>query len=277
MKRPGGLERLLVPLDGSGLARKALEAALEIAKLQGASVRLLHVVPRLEEYARHASLFEPLARELDRLGREVVEDAAKEVRSAGLEVEVALAHGYPAEEIVAQAEAHDISLIAMGSRGLTTAGSHVLGSVSYQVAMRAPCPVLVAKTAHPFDRVLLAVDGSADAARATELVASLGARSRTQVLLAFIVPARAEGTFTLAAAPAEPFLLETERRLEAARLRVTRLLRYGHPAQEILRAAEKVDLVVMGARGRSDLAIDYVGSVADKVLRNTQASVLVAR
>lgn len=66
VKRTAPLSDLLVPLDGSGLARRALEAASEIAKVAGSRIHLLHVVPKLEEYARHRDLFEPLARELDR-------------------------------------------------------------------------------------------------------------------------------------------------------------------------------------------------------------------
>ena len=268
---------ILVPLDGSGLAWKALEAAIEIAREAKARVHLLHVVPRLEEYARHPDLFDPLVRELDRVGHEIVAEAAARAGAAGVGFEEALAHGYPAEEIVGHAETRRVDLIAMGSRGLTPKGSHVLGSVSYQVAMRAPCSVLVAKSSGLFDRIVLAVDGSQDARRAAEIVAALGPPFRSDVLLLFVVPERPEGAFTLASTPAEPFLLDTEKRLRAAGLRVSRAVGYGHPAQEILKAAQGRTLIVLGARGRNDLALDYVGSVADKILRNGRASVLLAR
>lgn len=277
MKRTTPLSDILVPLDGSGRAQRALEAALEIAEVAGSRTHLLHVVPRLEEYARHRDLFEPLARELDRVGREVVAEAAIRVRAAGIPSEEAMTHGHPTEEIVGYAEDYGIDLIAMGSRGLTPQGSHLLGSVSYQVAMRAPCSVLIAKSTGVFDRVLLAIDGSPESLRARDLLAQLGPRLRSEALIVFVIPARPEGAFTLAPSPAEPFLLETEKRLRDAGLRVNRHIGYGHPAEEILKAEPKRTLVLMGARGRSDLAMDYVGSVADKVLRNAHASVLVVR
>ena len=188
-----------------------------------------------------------------------------------------MAHGVPAAEVTDYAKKNGIDLIAVGCRGLNTRGAQLLGSVSYQVSMLAPCSVLVVKDADPFPRILLALDGSEDSRRAADLVGILGSKLESKVTVTFIIPSRPEGAFTLAASPAEPFLLETEKALRDRGLAVVRDLRYGHPAEEIVKAASRHTLVALGARGRSDLALDYVGGVADKVLRNSTVSTLVVR
>jgi nucleotide-binding universal stress UspA family protein len=55
--------------------------------------------------------------------------------------------------------------------------------------------------------------------------------------------------------------------------------RFGHPVQEILRAAvrEKVDLIVLGAKGQSDLKLMRMGSVAQGVLEYARRPVLIVR
>lgn len=268
---------ILVALDGSENSRGALAAAIRLVHAFEARLHVLHVVPKLEEYSRHSELLSPLLSALDTVGKQVVEDAAMRAEEASVRPTTEVAHGVPPVEIAEYARRNGIQLIAIGSRGLNPRGAQVLGSVSYQVSMIAPCSVLVVKEANPFSRILLAVDGSPDSRRATEFVRLLGPKLDSKVTLTFIVPSRPQGVFTLAATPAEPFLLEAETALRKAGLAVVRDLRYGHPAEEIVKAGARHTLVALGARGRSDLSLDYVGGVADKVLRNSSVSTLVVR
>jgi nucleotide-binding universal stress UspA family protein len=55
--------------------------------------------------------------------------------------------------------------------------------------------------------------------------------------------------------------------------------RFGHPIQEILRAAEAIeaDLIVLGAKGRSNLRLMLLGSVAQGVLQYARRPVLLVR
>ena len=277
VKTAAGPSEILVALDGSELSRAALQAAIRLGRMFRTRIHVLHVVPKLEEYAGQTELLEPLLRKLSSVGEAIVEDAAKAVEAAGLEANTAVAHGVPAAEITDYAKKNGIDLIAVGCRGLNARGAQLLGSVSYQVSMLAPCSVLVVKDADPFPRILLGLDGSEDSRRAADLVGILGSKLESKVTVTFIIPSRPEGAFTLAASPAEPFLLETEKALRDRGLAVVRDLRYGHPAEEIVKAASRHTLVALGARGRSDLALDYVGGVADKVLRNSTVSTLVVR
>lgn len=268
---------LLVALDGSPGSRLALDAAAALGAAFRSRIHLVHVIPKLDEYARFANLFEPLVRELSQAGGRIAEEASLVAEGAGIAHATAVREGVPAVEITEYASEKGIDLIVMGSRGLGGKPTYALGSVSYQVAMRAPMSVLVVRGNRPFERILLAHDGSEDARLAADDVIALAPKFGSRVTVSFIVPARPGSAFTLAGSPMEPFLLETEDRLRKAGIPVVRDLRYGHPAEELVKAAKGYSLVAVGARGRSDLALDYVGGVADKILRNSPASTLLVR
>lgn len=277
MNTRGPFGEILVALDGSAGSQSALDRALALGVAFRSRLHLLHVIPRLDEYARFADLLRPVLAELSKLGDTIVAEAAAAARQAGVAHEVCIRQGAPAMALTEYALETGVDLIVMGSRGLGAKPTSAMGSVSYQVAMRAPASVLVVRGATPFDRILLAHDGSDDARRAADCVVELAPRFGSRVTLTFIVPARPGGAFTLAGSPVEPFLLEVEERLRKERVPVSRDLRYGHPAEELLKSARQHTLVAFGARGRSDLALDYVGGVADKILRNSPASTLLVR
>ena len=114
--------------------------------------------------------------ETDRLDAEMrcaAEQALAERRPRlerpGVTVESSILEGRPASAIVHEAKAMDAELVVVGSRGHGTIESMLLGSVSAEVVDHAPAPVLVARGGR-IDRVVLAWDGSACAARAATLV-----------------------------------------------------------------------------------------------------------
>ena len=268
---------LLVALDGSPGSRLALDAAVELGIAFRSRLHLVHVIPKLNEYARFANLLDPLIHELSLAGKRIVEEASLVAERTGLSRAGVVREGVPAVELTEYAAEKEIDLIIMGSRGLGGKATYALGSVSYQVAMRAPASVFVVRGNRPFDRILLAHDGSDDARLAADDVAAVAPKFGSKVTISFIVPARPGGAFTLAGSMVEPFLLEAEDRLRKAGVPVVRDLRYGHPAEELVKAAKQYTLLAVGARGRSDLALDYVGGVADKILRNSPASTLLVR
>ncbi len=65
--------------------------------------------------------------------------------------------------------------------------------------------------------------------------------------------------------------------VEAAGLEVEGTIAEGHPADEIIKYAEKnsIDLIMMGTLGKSGLDRFLLGSVADKVIRNSKIPVIV--
>ena len=69
------------------------------------------------------------------------------------------------------------------------------------------------------------------------------------------------------------------RRLRAGRVKVSAVWREGHPATEVIKAAEElgVEVILMGTRRRSELEKAVLGSVATEVVRRATCPVLTVR
>ena len=75
-----------------------------------------------------------------------LEQAAGEIRAAGVEVEVFARQGDPADAILDVAEERGSDLIVVGNKGMTGAKRFLLGSVPNKVSHHAPCSVLIIRT-----------------------------------------------------------------------------------------------------------------------------------
>lgn len=143
------IQSILVAVDGSQAAGRALDLAGEVAAAVGAAVTLLHVQARpgretvpeeLAIFARteHVELTEAQARR--EIGEELLRRAESRARAAGVaSVASALEIGDPAGVIAEHAKVNGAHLIVMGRRGLGTIGGLLLGSVSHKVTQLAPC------------------------------------------------------------------------------------------------------------------------------------------
>ena len=142
--------RILLATDGSEDARRATDAALDLAEKLDSELHVTYVEPMP---ARHIGL----ARLSADLPPEVVASVEEEAktklaeqvgkRGAG-DGEVARAHarvGSPAAEIVALAEELEAGLVVVGSRGLGGLRRALMGSVSDSVVRHAHCPVMVVR------------------------------------------------------------------------------------------------------------------------------------
>jgi nucleotide-binding universal stress UspA family protein len=141
--------RILVAVDGSPFAERALKYAVDLAKKYQTKLIIVHVVLR-RFYAVTPSEAGVLAttvfvKEMEAEGREIINKADAYVKSEGVDYECRLLQGVPAEEIIKIAQSDKADLIVMGSRGLTEVRAFLLGSVSDKVSHHARCPVLIVK------------------------------------------------------------------------------------------------------------------------------------
>lgn len=141
--------RILVAVDGSPFAERALAHAVDLSKKYEAKLVIVHVVLR-RFYAVTPSEAGVLAttvfvKEMESEGKKLIAKAEEVVKAAGVEYECKLVQGVPADEIVKLAQTEKIDLIVMGSRGLTEVRAFLLGSVSDKVTHHAKCPILVVK------------------------------------------------------------------------------------------------------------------------------------
>ena len=131
-------KKILVPVDGSEQASKAIDFAANLAKKDDAVVHLLHVfkLPIVPEGMGEHVISDRM--ELQALGDQIIAVAQDEARQKGLQHVVAtVVEGDPAERIIAYAKDHDLDMIVMGSRGLGSFKGLLLGSVSNKVSHRA--------------------------------------------------------------------------------------------------------------------------------------------
>ena len=141
--------RILVPVDGSATANKALTTALQLARDSGGRVRLLHALDELAYltgYEYSPDVFK-IAREN---AEKVLDDAAAIAQSAGVPSERVLIDSPGVrlgESAAAEASQWEADLIVVGTHGRRGIGRVLLGSGAEQVIRLAPVPVLVIRGA----------------------------------------------------------------------------------------------------------------------------------
>jgi nucleotide-binding universal stress UspA family protein len=138
--------KVLVAVDGSGSAKRALEFARDLLAGKESSVTLFHVIPQHIIYGRAWMAAEEYDMPAERAASMVLlEESARQLQAAGVgpTIDKQLAVGDPADLILTAAENDDSDLIIMGSRGLNAASRFLVGSTSTKVTTHAHCPVLV--------------------------------------------------------------------------------------------------------------------------------------
>lgn len=143
-------KRVLIPTDGSKLARKAIKAGVVLAKKLGASVTGYYALETMQPYAYSEGYmidaavlkaFEGRARELGRKHLAEVEKAAKAAR---VRCDVVMTKpATPAQGIIDAARKKRCDVIFMASHGRGELATLVLGSVTQKVLARSRIPVLV--------------------------------------------------------------------------------------------------------------------------------------
>ncbi len=213
-------KRILVPLDGSSRAERALKVAARIARVGEGTVVLLQVVPIPTEYA--ASLYGPYlaqstwsSEEVLELkvarAKEYVESVSHAEALAGVNVKTKVVVGVAAQAIDEVACEEDADLVVLCSHGDTGFKRWLLGSVAQSLSRACSAPVLVLHeegsapdsafpdSLRPLRSIVAQVtlDGSefAEAAilPAAKLVAALAAPVQGVLVLTRVVPLAALG------------------------------------------------------------------------------------
>jgi nucleotide-binding universal stress UspA family protein len=146
MSAAGG-STIIVGVDGSEHGERALDWAIEEAKLRGARLNLVSAWHVPVAVYGAPGFVPPLSESVDQTFREVADEvltaAAERVRAAGVEAETTVRQGQPAEVLVEVAANAD--MLVVGSRGHGGFTGLLLGSVSAQCAHHAPCPLVIVR------------------------------------------------------------------------------------------------------------------------------------
>lgn len=143
-------DRILVPTDGSAGSRRAIEHAIELAGLYGATVDALYVVNTVS----FTSLpMEASWEGVNDLLRDEGADAIAEVERLGsdhgVDVRRVVLEGSPSRKIVTYAEREGCDLIVMGTHGRGGIDRLLLGSVAERVVRSSQIPVLTLRAGDP--------------------------------------------------------------------------------------------------------------------------------
>jgi nucleotide-binding universal stress UspA family protein len=142
---------IVVGIDGSETAGKAVDAAVELAKLSGATLELVSAyepvsIQRPRDEGRHVppDLQWMINRRAD--VDATLHQAAERARAAGVAAQTYAREGDPADAILDVAEELGAGLIVVGNKGRTGARRFLLGSVPNRVSHHAPCAVMIIRT-----------------------------------------------------------------------------------------------------------------------------------
>jgi nucleotide-binding universal stress UspA family protein len=142
-------KRILVPLDGSPLAERALPAALALAQKFESQIILLRVleIPAPTPPTSHPEVTIGWVREARQHAHQEAESYLETVQGEldrqGVKTRILLRDTAPPEDILDVAGAEDIDLIIMSSHGRSGLARWTFGSVADKVARHSPCPVLL--------------------------------------------------------------------------------------------------------------------------------------
>jgi len=148
-------QKILVAVDGSELAWKALNKALHLAKTEHSSVSIIHVTgsPVIrapltaqttgEAQTPIATIPESLQKDEIRKGLVVLERARIIAEKEEIKTNFIVKSGDPADQIIKEAE-KNYDLLVVGFRG-AHAKFPGMGSIAEKILHRSPCPVLVVK------------------------------------------------------------------------------------------------------------------------------------
>src|SRR5687767_4767260 len=238
---PPPFGRIVCGIDGSRSSPVAVEQAIA---LSGPSTALVFVCVR---DTRGAGATRQATISTDRADA-ALEDAIVVAREAGIDAAAEILPGHDPRSVLLD-EASRADLLVVASHGGSRAGGIALGSTASAAVHRAQVPVLVARrtpeaVAFP-ERILVATDGSPDAARAVELAARIGHCHRSTLYLLTVDAARHGDAHQVAA---EIVDLRSALGERPAVIRAS-----GKAAESILEtaASESVALVVLGSRGLS--------------------------
>lgn len=137
-------KKIVVGYDGSERALRAVEEAVDLSTAVGSALHLVTAVDKANTIHEIGESSDKIFLSETQIADEHL--AAIASKASHLDVSTAAIPGAPARVLVDQAKLVDADLIMVGNRHMQGL-SRVLGSVAEDVAHKAPCAVLIAKTA----------------------------------------------------------------------------------------------------------------------------------
>jgi len=281
------IKNVLLATDFSISAEKALQAAISIAKIFDAELKIANILPP-PAYLMDGSVGVSEAYSiLKKLSEDKITHLEQSRLLQGVRYRTILRDGDVPGTIRDLIEEEKIDLVVCGTHGAHGLERVILGSVAEEIFRSVRCPVLtvgpkVKETSVRFDNLLFTTDFSLASMRAAQYALSFAQENQAKIMLLNVIKrldsedARAiadaydEGLGNLQMFVGPEAALWCEPRLQ---------VEFGEPAQAILRMAKENDahLIIMGVKPAHAAASHTLWSTAAHVVQNAPCPVLTVR
>ncbi len=278
-----GFHRILVPLDGSGLAESVLPLTKLLADKMGSEITLLHIIEQKARASVHGEPHLTTSLGADNYLDEVAGRLGGNVRIKSH------VHGTEEQDVAVSIASHamelDADLIALCTHGRSDPRRVVFGSIAQQVLRRVQVPVLLVRpessTPERLQTILVPLDGSHEGEYAYPVATAIARACQANLHMVRIVPtvasmkgdnqAAARLTPITAAAAldveefeAQSYLAKQVEQMASEGIQASAQVLRGDVVQAIAEVAvtRNTDLTVMATHGRSGLGTFWIGSVA---------------
>jgi nucleotide-binding universal stress UspA family protein len=288
-RMPKVFRRILSPIDFEEGSLAALDLAKRLAAENDAELDLLHVRSTFAVPARRGVASEV---ESEQSARKKLEEIATGL-PANIRHRLLVMTGGTAEMVIDVRSSLIVDLIVMSTHGRRGVPRFFLGSVAGRVVREAACPVLTTRmapeppsstTRNAFDRILCPIDFEESSFKALDLAGRIAAQTGAALYLLHVCPTL---MIPLSGPTTEQVMEEQSAKqklkeiagLHLRDVRYELLISTGDAAESVtsLQAGLDVDLIVMGTHGRRAGTRFFLGSVAERVVREAACPVLTTR
>lgn len=290
-------KRFIVGVDSSTESRRATTEAIELAKLVGAEVTLLHAVSvefgDMDSFAKEMA---QLSREEGDRADAALKELSHQFVKQGAVVSYFTKRGYPDDVLCAAVVEQKAELCVVGSHGYTGIERFLLGSVAEKVVRSCPTSVLVSRRSQEvrggYKRILVATDFTEIAEKALATAMELAAHgAQVDLVHCWQIPAMSASYYTPIAVQEQfvaPIRLAVREEVDTTGVALVDKYRRGgvdlrfeglegRPVNTLMERLEEqpYDLIALGSHGRRGLRRLILGSVAEKIMRHARCSTLI--
>lgn len=290
--------RILVPLDGSELAKQALPHARSLVGASGRIMllRVVHTPAALRDATGAEIIPRDIAGEwMTKEARQYLDQISAELRQtllAGVEVETLVATGDPASAILSTAQEHQADLIVMTSHGRGALGRAAYGSIADRIARSAAIPVVITRPGGKgsvdvnasIRRLIVPLDRSVLSREAIPVAKAIAQHLGSSIHLVHVIDNfssfMANTGVPVSQSMVDQWYADSKRELEefeselrASGIDVSSAIYQGSTAENLCEMAKPDDLIVMTSHGRSGFSRWLLGSIAEKLVRTAPVPV----
>lgn len=288
-------KHILLPTDGSDHATWGKKYALELARMFQAKVTLFHGYKFLNDAAltryhqQDSKYLSEIREELQKNALTIVEKAQRLFEENSIPSECQIQEEIPNSAIIHYSEENEVDLIVMGTRGLGSFRSALLGSVSHYVIHHSSIPMLLIPEepkAYQPTNILYPYDGSDASEAIFDDVCQMAKAFNAKVSILHAYDNYPEsnlvgGAYVLLkdqmGEKAKDLVKSIQKRFENANVMTEGFIMEGSPKSAIPEVVkgENCDMIIMGTRGFGAVRSFLLGSISTYVVNHCKVPTLL--